>query len=101
MKETIKGSFFDGKEIFENVIVVIDDGIVTSIEKDREECNSNCFIMPCMIDAHTHMCNISQVNKMLSYGINATFDVSAPLSLINFSLDFNIISSLYMAMGLY
>lgn len=98
MKEMFKGTLFDGEKIIENVCVTIDDDNNVVIGKENIE-NSNYFMMPCLIDAHTHMTNINQVNRMMSYGVNSTFDVCASQSLISQSEDFKIISSIDMAMG--
>lgn len=40
------------------------------------------FLMPGLIDAHTHMGEKEQIRKMLKNGITATCDVSAPSDLV-------------------
>lgn len=99
MKETINCILFDGDDLIENTSVIIDEGKIVSIGKGNSNCQ-NHFMMPCLIDAHTHMTNVNQVNKMISYGVNTTFDVCATPSLIESSNDLKIISSLDMAMGI-
>lgn len=99
MNKTISCTLFDGVNLTNNVTVIIDEEKIISIEKSDIN-NSNYFMMPCLIDAHTHMININQVNQMISHGINTTFDVCAPTSLIKSTKDLNIISSIDMAMGI-
>lgn len=97
MNKIVNCILFDGNNL-SNKKIIIEDGIVKSIENSRSEECSKFFVMPCLIDAHTHMENIMQVEKMSSYGISTTFDVSATPSLINKSTKLNIISSISMAM---
>ncbi len=80
MNKSISCTLFDGVNLTNNVTVIIDEEKIISIEKSDIN-NSNYFMMPCLIDAHTHMININQVNQMISHGINTTFDVCAPTSL--------------------
>lgn len=98
MKEMFNGALFDGEKIIENVCVTIDDDNNVVIGKENNT-DLNYFMMPCLIDAHTHMTDINQVNRMMSYGVSSTFDVCASPSLISQSEDFKIISSIDMAMG--
>ncbi len=99
MKETINCILFDGDNLIENASVTIDEGKIVSIERSNSNC-SNYFMMPCLIDSHTHMINVDQVNKMITYGVNTTFDVCASQALIESSKVLRIISSLDMAMGI-
>lgn len=99
MKKTINCTLFDGTKLINHASITIEDGIITSIEENNEV-KSDYFVMPCLIDAHTHMTNLDDVNQMLNYGINTTFDVCASSTLIEASKDLNIISSMNMAMGI-
>lgn len=99
MKKTINCTLFDGTKLSNQTSVVIEDGVIASIEENNET-KSDYFVMPCLIDAHTHMTNLDDVNQMLNYGINTTFDVCASPDLIEASKDLNIISSIDMAMGI-
>lgn len=98
MDKIVNCILFDGSNLSNNKKIIIEDGIVKSIEDSGSEECSKFFVMPCLIDAHTHMGNMTQVKKMSSYGISTTFDVSATPSLINKSNKLNIISSISMAM---
>lgn len=99
MYQSINCILFDGVNIINNATVVIDEGKIISIDSNHQN-NTNYFMMPCLIDAHTHVTNVDQINRMISYGLASTFDVCAPTSLIASSKDLNIISSLDMAMGI-
>lgn len=98
MNKIVNCILFDGNNLSNNKKIIIEDGIVKSIEDSESVECSKFFVMPCLIDAHTHMGKMAQVEKMNSYGISTTFDVSATTSLINKSTKLNIISSISMAM---
>ncbi len=89
---------FDGERIIENASVVIDDGIITAV-KGSESVDSRYFLMPGLIDAHTHMTSAYQIPNMLKSGVVATCDVCAPSELVANSKDLTIISSAGMTMG--
>lgn len=89
---------FDGKKVFENASVIIENGIITAVN-EAETADGNYFLMPGLIDAHTHMSTDEQIRIMLKNGIVATCDVSAPYSLVESSKQFAIISSAGMTMG--
>lgn len=89
---------FDGEKVIENASVIIENGIITAV--DRSECaDKSCFLMPGLIDAHTHMGTEAQIEAMLENGVTATCDVAAPESLIRQSEHFTIVSSAGMTMG--
>lgn len=89
---------FDGKKVIENASIVIEDGIITAI-KESESTDTNYFLMPGLIDAHTHMNTEKQTEEMLANGVTTTCDVAASASLIENSRQFTIISSAGMTMG--
>lgn len=89
---------FDGEKVIENASIVIEDGIITAI-KESESTDTNYFLMPGLIDAHTHMNTEKQTEEMLANGVTATCDVAASASLIENSKQFTIISSAGMTMG--
>lgn len=90
---------FDGKRMIENASVEIENGIVTAV-KESESNPSNYFLMPGLIDAHTHLSDEAQIGKMLKSGVVAACDVSASKELIAASKQFEIIGSTGMAMGM-
>lgn len=89
---------FDGEKVIENASVVIENGWIVSVT-ETENVDSNYFLMPGFIDAHTHMSTKEQIETMLKNGVTATCDVSASASLIENSKQFTIIPSAGMTMG--
>lgn len=91
---------FDGTQVWENASVVIENGMISKETVLGEgEVDSRYFLMPGLIDAHTHMGTTTQVEAMLKYGITATCDVSASPELVANSDQLMIHPSLGMAMG--
>lgn len=95
---TLNYPIFDGEKVIENASVVLEDGNIISVT-EAESVDSNYFLMPGLIDAHTHMSTQKQVEMMLKNGVTATCDVSASEMLIENSKKFTIISSAGMTMG--
>lgn len=89
---------FDGENIIENASLVLENGVVDSIG-EAEAVDSDCFLMPGLIDAHTHMLTDTQIDTMLENGVTATCDVAASPSLVENSRLFKIVSSAGMTMG--
>ena len=95
----LKYPLFDGEKVWNGAAVTIEDGRVASVTACApDECGEG-FLMPGLIDAHTHMGTMAQVETMLRNGITATCDVSAPSALVESSKQLKIISSAGMAMG--
>lgn len=92
------GPFFDGEKVVENAAIEIKDGMITRIEA-AEEKKQDGFLMPGLLDAHTHMGTESQVQAMLKHGVVATCDVAASAALIQDATPFTIVSSAGMTMG--
>lgn len=82
----------------ENASVVIENGVITAIN-ESESVDSHGFLLPGLIDAHTHMGTEVQVAEMLKNGVVATCDVSASPSLVEHSKLFKIFSSAGMTFG--
>lgn len=90
--------FFDGKKVVENAAVVIENGKIKEIA-EGVSADQDFFLMPGLIDAHTHMGTSAQIAAMLKNGVVGTCDVAASASLIENSKQFTIISSAGMTMG--
>lgn len=90
---------FDGKRMIENASVEIENGIVTAV-KESESNPGNYFLMPGLIDAHTHMGDGEQIREMLKSGVAAACDVSASKELVESSKQLAVVSSAGMAMGM-
>ena len=96
----LKYPLFDGEKVWDGATVAIEDGAITSVTAcPAEECGEG-FLMPGLIDAHTHMETMAQVASLLKSGITATCDVDGSQSLIRASRQLHIISSAGMAMGM-
>ena len=96
----LKYPLFDGKRVWNGAAVTVEDGLVTAVKPCApEECGKG-FLMPGLIDAHTHMETMAQAESMLKNGITATCDVDGSQALIRSSKQLKIISSAGMAMGM-
>ena len=96
----LKYPIFDGKRVWDGACVTVNDGRIVSVTAcPPEECGEG-FLMPGLIDAHTHMETMTQVESMLKNGIAATCDVQGSQSLIYASKQMRIISSAGMIMGM-
>lgn len=96
----LKYPLFDGEKVWEGAAVTVENGLITSVTAcDPAECGQG-FLMPGLIDAHTHMGTQDQIQAMLRSGITATCDVSASRQLVASSKQLEIVSSAGMAMGM-
>lgn len=99
-KITLNYPVFDGMQVWENASVVIENGVISNeTVLGTGDVDSRYFLMPGLIDCHTHMGTQEQVETMLRHGITATCDVSASQDLIAASDELTIHSSAGMAMG--
>lgn len=95
---TLNYPLFDGEKVIENASVVSENGKIISVD-EAENTDKRCFLMPALIDAHTHITSACQTHTMLKNGIAAACDVSATESIIENAAPFTIISSAGMTMG--
>lgn len=95
----LKYPLFDGERVWEGACVRVEDGVIASLTAcDPTACGEG-FLLPGLIDAHTHMGTDLQIQAMLQHGITATCDVSASEVLVARSKKLEIVSSAGMAMG--
>lgn len=100
-KITLNYPVFDGTRVWEKASVVIEDGMIShETVLGAGNVDSRYFLMPALIDAHTHMGTQEQVSAMLKHGIAATCDVCASPELIATADKLTIHSSISMAMGM-
>lgn len=91
---------FDGTQVWEKASVVIENGVISDkTVMGAGTTDSRYFLMPGLIDSHTHMGTEEQIASMLQYGVTATCDVCAPAGLIASSDKLTIHSSAGMTMG--
>lgn len=74
---TLHYPVFDGTRVWENATVVIENGVISDKTVLGEgEVDSRYFLMPGLIDAHTHISEQGQMELMVSKGVTATCDVA-------------------------
>lgn len=97
-KFVINCPVFDGKKVLEQSSVVIENGVITAIN-EAKTADSHGFLLPGLMDAHTHMGSEEQIAAMLKNGVVATCDVAASPLLVERSKHLKIISSAGMTFG--
>ena len=96
----LKYPLFDGERVWEGACVRVEDGMIASVTPCDPAACGDGFLLPGLIDAHTHMETASQVQAMLRHGLVATCDVCASEALVADSRELEIVSSAGMAMGM-
>lgn len=96
----LKYPLFDGDKVWESACIQVEDGVIVSVAPCDPAACGDGFLLPGLIDAHTHMGTTAQVQAMLQFGITATCDVSASEVLVADSKELEVVSSAGMAMGM-
>ena len=96
----LKYPLFDGEKVWEGAAVTVENGLITAVAPCNPSDCTDGFLMPGLIDSHTHMGTPEQVQAMLRSGITATCDVSAHRELVEGSKQLDIVSSGGMAIGM-
>lgn len=74
---TMQYPVFDGRQVWENATVVIEDGVISDKTILGEgETDPSYFLMPGLIDAHTHISKTGQMELMVANGVTTTCDVA-------------------------
>lgn len=82
---------FDGTKVWENATVIIEDGKISDKTVLGEgEVDSNYYLMPGLIDAHTHVSKTGQMELMVANGVTTTCDVAITQELQNSFSDLNV-----------
>lgn len=89
---------FDGEKVLEQSSIVVENGVITAINK-AENTDLHGFLLPGLIDSHTHMGTEGHIAAMLKNGVVATCDVAASPLLVESSKQLKIISSAGMTFG--
>lgn len=97
-KHTLNYPLFDGEKVIENASVVLENDMIIAVN-ESENVDTNHFLMPGLIDAHTHINTAKQIKAMLANGVTAACDVAASALLVESSKQFMIVSSAGMTMG--
>ena len=92
---------FDGENYYENVDIEINDDIIANIKinKENEVSDKQYFVMPGLIDSHTHTCSEKQLYNLQKCGVSCTCSVEAPNNLKNIKYRTKAYSSYSMAIG--
>lgn len=75
--QTIQCAAFDGNEIYGNAILTLKNGVVEDVVFGQGDADSEYFLMPGLIDAHTHISKESQIEDMIKNGVLTTCDAAA------------------------
>lgn len=91
---------FDGENISESTKTIIKDGkILSEFFQHKNKDNNNYFLMPGLIDAHTHVSFRNQLTKMRKNGVTGSCSISTPNSIKQKNGYPRIWSSYSMALG--
>lgn len=94
----LKYPMFDGEKVIENAAVVIENGRIKEIVP-AESSDEHYFLMPGLMDAHTHLSTMGQVQAMQKNGVITACDVVADETLVHTAKPFTIVPSAGMTMG--
>lgn len=88
---TLECTVFDGIEIKGNATISIENGKFSNeiIFNQNSSDDSKFFLMPGLIDAHTHITNEKQIEEMINNGVTTAYDVAASKKIANSSENFN------------
>lgn len=82
---------FNGKEVIGSTTIIIENGkIINELiieEKDNYD-DIKYFIMPGLIDSHTHITSENELNQMLNNGIISAYDVASSKEFANSNKNF-------------
>lgn len=96
---TIKCAAFDGNNLHKSATLVLENGvIVNNVVFGNEETDSEYFLMPGLIDAHTHISSEKEIKKMIKNGVLTTCDAAASKELVSSAGMLNIHTSLTTVM---
>ncbi|MBQ7962899.1 MAG: amidohydrolase family protein [Clostridia bacterium] len=96
---TIKCAAFDGNEFHNSATLVLDNGvIVNDVVFGNEETDSEYYLLPALIDAHTHISSEKEIKNMIKNGVLTTCDAAAGTDLVSASETLDIHTSLTTVM---
>lgn len=96
---TIKCPAFDGNGIKECATLVLENGVIKEdIVFSDEKVESEYFLMPGLIDAHTHISKESHIKNMIKNGVITTCDAAAGKDMVEISSYLDIHTSLTTVM---
>lgn len=75
---TVQCAFFNGNEVHGTATLVLENGVIAEdIVFGQEESDSEYFLMPALIDAHTHISSENHIKQMINNGVMTTCDAAA------------------------
>lgn len=81
--QTIQCVAFDGNEKYGSATLVLENGfIMQDIVFSQTEADCEYFLMPALIDAHTHVNSEKQIDRMINNGVMTTCDAAAGTEMI-------------------
>lgn len=97
--QTIRCAAFDGNEVHGSATLVLENGVISKdIVFGQGETDSEYFLMPGLIDAHTHISSESHIEDMIENGVITTCDAAAGDEMLAASGVLNIHTSLTTVM---
>ena len=87
---TLECAVFDGTQVKGTASISIENGKVSNeIIFNQDKTDSKYFLMPGLIDAHTHITNEKQIEQMINNGVTTVYDVAASKDIVETSEKFN------------
>lgn len=78
-KTILNACIFDGKDIHESTGIVIKDGVLLNgVSEGNKISSEEFFLMPGLIDAHTHISFVNQLKKLRKNGVTGSCSISSP-----------------------
>ena len=99
-KDILSYPVFDGVHVYDAATVVIENGRISrKTVLGQGEANSDCFLMPGLIDGHTHLIGKEPMDALVRHGVTTTCAVDVPASVASQSDSLKIWTSRTMALG--
>ena len=93
-------NLYDGKNYYESADIAIDNGIISDIIINNAKANDKqYFVMPGLVDTHTHTYSEKQLDNLKKCGVLYTCSVVATNNIKNIKNKTKAISSYSMALG--
>ena len=99
-KEILNYPVFDGIRVYDAATVVIENGKISEeTVLGQGEANSDFFLMPGLIDGHTHLIGKEPMDALVRHGVTTTCAVGVSESIANQSDSLKIWTSRTLALG--
>lgn len=97
---TLTCPVFDGTRVYENATVVVENGKISpQTQLGVGESAGDCFLMPGLVDGHTHLIGRAPMDRLVQYGVTATCAVGVSEGVARKSRGLKIHTSRTMALG--